>query len=101
MTKPKRRPLAEAIGGDTPVKAAEKPVERSKAVEVAKAAPSGQRPSRANTQFVGGHFPPEVRKQLRMLAAEQDKTSQQLVAEGLNLMFQSYGKTACAPTGKD
>lgn len=101
MAKPKRIPLAEQMAEKSTVITPERPVERPKPSEAVKPAPSGQRPSRANTQFVGGHFPPEVRKQLRMLAAEQDKTSQQLVAEGLNLMFQSYGKTACAPTGKD
>jgi hypothetical protein len=39
---------------------------------------------------------PEVAHQLRILAAEQNKTQQALLAEGLNAVFLKYGKPAIA-----
>ena len=48
--------------------------------------------TRANTRQVAGHFAPEVAQALRMLAAEQDKDNQELLAEALNMLFQRYGK---------
>ena len=43
---------------------------------------SGSTPGRVGTRAVTGHFPPEVRQQLRLLAAEQDRTMESLLAEG-------------------
>lgn len=40
--------------------------------------------------------PPEVMRQLKMLAAERDTTQQKLWAEGLNLLFAKYGKPPIA-----
>lgn len=60
-----------------------------------------QRPSRAGKSFVGGYFPPEVRRQIKTLAAEHDKTVQQLVGEALNSLFASYGKAEIAPTTRE
>jgi hypothetical protein len=56
------------------------------------------RPGRADKVNVTGYFPPEVKKQLRMMSAEQDKTIQQLLAEALNDMFAKYGRPEIAPT---
>ena len=39
---------------------------------------------------------PEARKQLRILAAELDVKQQDLVAEGINLVFKHYGKAPIA-----
>ena len=50
------------------------------------------RPSREGTAMIGGHFPPAVKKQLRILAAEEDTTSQALLAEALDLLFAKKGK---------
>ena len=47
------------------------------------------RPSRAGTRHIGGHFPPEVAKQLRQLAVDEDTTHQKLLGEALDLLFQS------------
>ena len=65
---------------------------RSRAAETA--------PSRVGTKAVTGHFPPEVRRQLRLLAAEQDRTMESLLAEGLNMLFSAYNKPEIAPTGR-
>ena len=50
------------------------------------------RPSRDNRKFVGGHFPPNVGKQLRMIAVEDDTTVQALLEEALNLLFVKKGR---------
>jgi tRNA G26 N,N-dimethylase Trm1 len=39
---------------------------------------------------------PEVAQMLRVLAAEQNKTQQALLAEGLNAVFTKYGKPPLA-----
>jgi hypothetical protein len=48
--------------------------------------------TRANTRQVAGHFRPEVAQALRLLAAEQDKDNQELLAEALTMLFKRYGK---------
>lgn len=55
------------------------------------------RPGRAAMSNVTGYFPPEVKKQLRMLAAEKDTTIQGLLAEALNGLFAAHGKPEIAP----
>lgn len=59
------------------------------------------RPSRQGKANVTGYFPQEVKKQLRMLAAEEDKTIQQLLGESLNLLFARYGRAEIAPTDRE
>lgn len=60
--------------------------------ETVTAAPKFSRPSRSGTKFVGGHFPPSVARQLRLLAAEEDTTTQALLEEALDLLFVKKGK---------
>jgi hypothetical protein len=48
--------------------------------------------TRKDTRQVGGHFKPEVAKTLRLIAAEQDKHVQEILAEALNMIFAKYGK---------
>jgi hypothetical protein len=48
--------------------------------------------TRKSTRQVAGHFKAEVGQALRMLAAEQDKDNQELLAEALNMLFTRYGK---------
>jgi len=55
----------------------------------AKAAP---KPSRASTKLIGGHFAPEYSTQLRIIAAEEDTTLQNLLTEALNDLFVKKGK---------
>ena len=49
--------------------------------------------ARKNTVLIGGHFPPTVAKQLGILAAEEETTKQQLLAEALDLLFVKKGKS--------
>ena len=51
-----------------------------------------RKPSRAATVLVGGHFPPSVSRQLRIIAAEDGTTNQALLAEALDLLFTKKGK---------
>ena len=50
------------------------------------------RPDRSETVMIGGHFPKSYKQQLRMIAAEEDTTSQALLEEALNLLFVKKGK---------
>jgi hypothetical protein len=69
---------------------------QSQAVE-----PAPIRLGRAGKSNVTGYFPPEVKKQLRLMGAEQDKTIQRLLAEALNDLFAKHGKPEIAPLGED
>src|SRR6266851_4707685 len=55
------------------------------------------RPGRAQKSNVTGYFPPAVKKQLRLLAAERDTTIQALLAEAMNDLFAKYGKPEIVP----
>lgn len=54
------------------------------------------RPSRDNRRFVGGHFPPAVGKQLRLIAVEDETTVQALLEEALDLLFVKKGRQKIA-----
>lgn len=53
-----------------------------------KAPPSG----RQGTKLIGGHFPPEVSTQLRIIAAEEGTTIQSLLGEALDDLFVKKGR---------
>ena len=55
------------------------------------------RPGRAEMTNVTGYFPPAVKKLLRMIAAEEETTIQELMAEALNDLFAKRGKPEIAP----
>src|ERR1700735_2756891 len=54
-------------------------------------------PSRAGTKAITVHFPEEVRRQLKTLAAEEGRNIEDMVAEALNLLFAKYRKAELAP----
>lgn len=43
------------------------------------------------------HFPQQVRDQLRLIAAEQSRPMQSVIAEAYNDLFAKYGKPEIAP----
>ncbi len=61
------------------------------------ARPPRGRPGRVGKTNVTGYFPPAVKKQLRLLAAEEETTIQELLAEALNDLFAKRGKPEIAP----
>lgn len=101
----KRPSIADAMreaGGSTraatvATAVAPKPEPKPQPVEP-KAATS--QPSRAGTKAITGHYPPQVRYQLKLLAAEQGRTMEDMLAEGLNRLFAAYNKPEIAPASR-
>ena len=60
-----------------------------------------QKSSRTGTLAITGHFPPEVRNQLKILAIEQKRTMEDMLAESLNMLFATYDKPEIAPRSKN
>ena len=60
-----------------------------KQVAPSTADPKPQR--RAGTRIVSGHFTVPVHKQLRMIAVQEDRTLQDLLAEAINDLFTKRG----------
>jgi hypothetical protein len=54
-------------------------------------------PGRAGTKPITGHFPKQVRDELKKLAIERDTTLQNLMAEAFNDLFAKYGKPEICP----
>lgn len=52
--------------------------------------------TRSDTRQVSGHFKPEVAQTLRLIAVEQDRDIQEILAEALNMVFERYGKATRA-----
>lgn len=69
------------------------PAARTPAPERAGAA----QPSRVGTKAITVHFPEEVRRQIKTLAAEEGRNIEDMVAEALNLLFAKYRKAELAP----
>lgn len=73
-----------------------KPVIAAVEVEEAPTATSYTAPSRRGKKAVTGYFDPTVRQQLAVLAAEEQRSQNDLLAEALNLLFETYGKSPIA-----
>jgi hypothetical protein len=69
----------------------------AKAVDPVPERAAHYRPGREGKSNVTGYFPPAVKKQLRLLAAQQETTIQALLAEALNDLFAKNGKPEIAP----
>lgn len=65
-------------------------------VEHETVASKNSRPVRKNKKHIGGYFAPEVSKQIRQIALEEDSTVQQLLEEGLDMIFHSRKKPTIA-----
>ena len=59
-------------------------------------APRYMAPSRVGKKAVTGYFDPAVRQQLAVLAAEEDRSQNDLIAEALNMLFERYRKSPIA-----
>ena len=55
--------------------------------------------SRIGRSNVTGYYPMEVKKQLKILAAERNLTIQALLAEALNDLFAKHGRPEIVPVG--
>jgi len=54
------------------------------------------RPSRQDKKAIIGYFHPNVSKQLRQMALDEDTSIQDLLREALNDLFQKRGKASIA-----
>lgn len=63
--------------------------------QAAEASPH-DRPSRRAAKHVGGYFDPAVSRQLRSIALEEDSSVQALLAEAIDMLFQSRRKPTIA-----
>ncbi len=59
--------------------------------------PTVAAPSRRDTKAITVHFPEDVRRQLKSIAAEEGRSMEDMVAEALNLLFVRYRKPELAP----
>ena len=48
-------------------------------------------PSRSGKKQIGGHFDPEVSRQLKIAAAKEDKTIEQILGDAINEYFERRG----------
>ena len=83
------------LDGGRPASTTHSPLEEAKSPD--KSQPRQIRQGREGKSNVTGYFLPEVKKQLRLLAAEQETTIQNLLAEALNDLFAKNGKPELAP----
>ena len=59
----------------------------------------GRRPTAASRQgrrHVGAYVPPDVARQLRVIAAQEDTSTQALIVEAINLLFRHRGALTVA-----
>ena len=61
-----------------------------------KPAAAAARPSRQGAKHVGGYFDPAVSRQLRQIAADEDSSLQELLAEAIDMLFQSRKRPTIA-----
>jgi hypothetical protein len=84
------RASLKSLAGIGPTAEAERPAPPPVAAPPALGARVAQ--TRQGSRQVSGHFKADVAQALRMLAAEQDREQQELLAEALNMLFERYGK---------
>lgn len=48
-------------------------------------------PSRRGKKQIGGHYDPEVSRQLKIIAATEDKTIEQVLGDAINEYFERRG----------
>jgi antitoxin-like ribbon-helix-helix protein len=77
----------------TPDEVAERLAQKS---GIAKPANGRAKRGRADLKPIMSWHDPAVRQQLKILAAETDKTEQKLMQEALNLLFAKYSKPQIA-----
>ena len=83
------------LAGSVPNPKIEPPA-ASEAPSLATVAPTRQ-PSRRDTAAITVHYPEPVRRQLKVLASEEGRHVDDMVAEALNLLFARYRKPEIAP----
>lgn len=94
MSKPNK--FEAAFKTKKPAAAPEAPPEPAKQKVADEGASPHKRPARRGTKHVGGYFSPEVSRQLREIALDEDSSVQALLGEALDMLFQSRRKPTIA-----
>jgi hypothetical protein len=89
--------LAEALGKTGKVAGKAKPEPLPDVAEPTEPVKPATQPSRRATVPITVHYPMEVRRQLKILASEESRNMDDMVAEALNLLFARYRKPEIAP----
>ena len=88
------------LGADDPTKTAEVAPKATPKTHVPLPSdidPSGYTaPSRRGKKAITGYYDPAVRQQLAVLAAEENRSQNDLLAEALNMLFERYRKSTIA-----
>lgn len=85
---PEKKKLSEVISQK---KQHEETVVKSNGDVMEKAAREKLPPSRRGKKQIGGHFDPEVSRQLKIVAAREDKTIEQVLGDAINEYFERRG----------
>jgi len=94
MAPRKRRALDEQLSSKP---AAPEPVAATPPPQKKTAEPASTRATaRVGKKAISGFFDPIVAKQLKILAVNEERTTQAMIGEALNLLFEKYGKDAIA-----
>ena len=64
--------------------------------KVARPKTSARGKSREGRQFIAAHVIPEAAKQFKLLAVQQERTTQALLVEAINDLFAKYGLSRIA-----
>lgn len=70
-------------------------------VAKAKAKTSKKQSSRAGQKHIGGYYPPECLKALKLIAAEDEITLEDVIATAMNQFLSSRGKAPIFPVKSD
>ena len=83
---PEKKKLSEVISQKK-----EKEKTAAKASETVGTQHRNSSPSRRGKKQIGGHYDPEVSRQLKVIAAREDKTVEQVLGDAINEYFERRG----------
>jgi hypothetical protein len=92
----KRAPLSFKVAAVAPVAAAAEPARPPANAQTRKRANEQAKTGREGRQFIAAHVTPEAAKQFKLLAVQQEKTTQDLLIEAMNELFAKYGLSRIA-----
>ncbi|MBL8586016.1 MAG: hypothetical protein JNM23_04715 [Bradyrhizobiaceae bacterium] len=82
---------------EAPTAPSSAPMARKRAEKQEPKAEKFYRASREGKRLIAGHFRPELAKQLKLLAAEEETTIQALLEEALGLLLVKKGRKGIKP----
>lgn len=91
--KTKLKELLQGFGKETEVE--QLPIESEEPIENKKVNDKVS-PSRRGKRHISGYFDPEVLRQVKVIAAEEDKNIQDVLGDALNALFVNKGKPPIA-----